>query len=116
MISLRKPKIGKARGWAAIIFCDTTLELTTARPAGNQTSIERQASAPLPATVAGASPMGRVEAAVRQLRSQVDPHEHHIVTAIGGEDVFCQTLRLPTADPSELKQMLELQIDNLTPL
>ena len=116
MISLRKPKLGKARGWAAIVFSDTTLELTTARPSGNEISIERQASAPLPAVVAGADPKGRLEAAVRQLRAQVDPHEHHIVTAIGGEDAFCQTLRLPTTDPAELKQMLDLQIDNLTPL
>jgi len=116
MISLRKPKLGKARGWAAIVFSDTTLELTTARPSGNEISIERQASAPLPAAVAGADPKGRLEAAVRQLRAQVDPHEHRIVTAIGGEDAFCQTLRLPTTDPAELKQMLDLQIDNLTPL
>jgi type II secretory pathway component PulL len=116
MISLRKPKIGKARSWAAIIFDSATLELTTAHSAGNEISVGRQVSAPLPAAVTGADATGRFEAAVQQLRTQVDPHEHRIVTAIGGEDVFCQTLRLPTAEPGELKQMLDLQIDNLTPL
>jgi hypothetical protein len=105
MSSVINPKIGKARGWAAITFGDAVLELTTTRVAGQDVAVDRQATAPLPA-----------ETAIRQLRDQLDPREHHIVTAIGGEDVFCQTLRLPTVDPGELKQMLTLQIDNLTPL
>jgi hypothetical protein len=115
MIALRKPKIGKARGWAAIVFGDTALELTAASSAGDEIEVARQTSAPLP-TEAGLEPKARWEVAVRRLRTEVDPHEHRIVTAIGGENVFCQTLRLPTADSGELKQMLDLQIDNLTPL
>jgi len=115
MIGIRRPQIGKARGWAAIVFGDTALELTTTNSTGVEAEHGRQASAPLPAE-SGMELKGRWEVAVRELRSQVDPHEHRIVTAIGAENVFCQTLRLPTADPGELKQMLDLQIDNLTPL
>jgi type II secretory pathway component PulL len=108
-----KSVLQKPRGWAAIFFGETALELATTRPAG--VNIDRQAAASLPAEE-GAEPQARLAAAVQQLRPQVDPREHHIVTAISGEDVLCQMVRLPTTDPNELKQMLDLQIDNLTPL
>jgi hypothetical protein len=103
----------KPRSWAAIFFGETTVELATARPAAEE--IERQASVPLPA-IEDLPPEARFATAAQQIRTEVDPREHRIVTAISGEDVLCQTVRLPTADSSELKQMLELQIDNLTPL
>src|SRR5439155_911733 len=63
-----------------------------------------------------ADPQAALNSAVQSLRRQVDPREHHIVTAVSCEDVLCQSLRLPTTQDDELKQMLELQIDNLTPL
>ncbi len=113
---LVRPKLGKPRAWAAVFFGETALELTTARRAGEDLNIERRASAALPAAEPETDPLNRYSAATQQLRTQLDPREHHIVTAIGGENVLCQTLRLPTTDPAELKQMLDLQIDNLTPL
>ena len=54
--------------------------------------------------------------AAQSLRQQFDPSEHRLVTSVDGGDVFCQILRLPATDPAELKQMLDLQIDNITPL
>ncbi len=111
-----KPVFQKPRGWAAVFFGDTTLELTTAWPSATGLSIDRQTSAPLPAAQEGVDSSTRFGSAVQQLRAQVDPRAHRIITAVGGEDVFCQMLRLPTADAGELKQMLDLQIDNLTPL
>jgi hypothetical protein len=116
MRALLRPKLGKPRAWAAVFFGETALELTTARRAGDGLNIERQTSAALPAAEPAADAVTRFSIATQQLRSQLDPREHHIVTAIGGESVLCQTLRLPTTDPAELKQMLDLQIDNLTPL
>jgi hypothetical protein len=115
MISLRKPKIGKASRWAAVVFGDTALEMSAASSAGAEAQIGRQTSAPLP-TEPGLETKARWEIAVRQLRTELDPREHRIVTAVGAENVFCQTIRLPTTDTGELKQMLDLQIDNLTPL
>lgn len=50
------------------------------------------------------------------LRQEIDLRDHQIITAVACEDVLCQTLRLPTTDAGELKQMLDLQIDNLSPL
>lgn len=96
---LIKPLFQKPTGWAAIVFGETELEMATTRSAGGE--IERQPSAPLPAENA---------------RPHVDPRQHRIVTAIRGEDVLCQTVKLPTSDPAELKQMLALQIDAFIPL
>jgi hypothetical protein len=57
-----------------------------------------------------------IAAAAATLRKQLDPREHRIVTAIGCEDVLFQTLDLPSENAAELRQMLELQIDTITPL
>ena len=51
-----------------------------------------------------------------ELTSQVDAKANRITTAVGSEDVFCETIQLPTAEPGELRQMLELQLDQMTPL
>src|SRR3989442_12293417 len=69
-------KSGKARGWAAIFFGEGTVELTAARPAGNEVSIERQTSAPLPAAEEGGDAKPRLGTAGQQLRAQGDPAEH----------------------------------------
>lgn len=101
-----KPMLQKPRGWAAIVFGETSLQLATVRPASHE--IDRQASEDVPEENPGS--------ALAKLRLQVDPRGHRIITAISGEDVMCQIVRLPTADPGELRQMLTLQIDNLAPL
>jgi hypothetical protein len=115
MIALHKAKIGKTRRWGAIVFGETALEFSAASSAAGEIEVAQQTSTPLPADP-GLDPKARWEAAVHQLRAEIDPREHRIVTAVGAENVFCQTLRFPTADTVELKQMLDLQIDNLTPL
>jgi hypothetical protein len=120
MISMLKPRriasLGAHRNWAAIFFGESTLELATAKTVGGQVNVDRQTSANAEATGENADPKAALDAAVRSLRQQIDPHEHRIVTAVGCEDVFCQSLRLPTTQADELKQMLDLQIDTLTPL
>jgi len=108
--------LGKPRGWAAVVFDDAGIAVTTARPAGNELSVILQTTEPHAAPVDGQPVTARNQATAQALRQRVDLHEHQIVTAIGGADVMCQTLRLPTTDAGELKQMLDLQIDNLTPL
>jgi Tfp pilus assembly PilM family ATPase len=120
MISLLKPRkitqFRGHRGWAAIFFGESSLELTTARGSGVDVSVENQTSAPLPPAEEGADAKSRWQTAVQDLCQKLDPREHRIVTAIRGEDVLCQTLRLPATQMEELRQMLDLQIDNLTPL
>ncbi len=108
--------LGHARGWAALAFGASSLELTTARTEGAEVSVLQQsaASAAPPAGMQDAPPQW--QSAARSLRQQFDPREHRVVTAVGCEDVLCQILRLPATDPAELKQMLDLQIDNITPL
>jgi Tfp pilus assembly PilM family ATPase len=120
MISLlKRRKIAQFRGhrgWAAIFFGESSLDLTTARGSGGDVSVENQTSAPLPPAEEAADAKSRWQTAVQDLRQKLNPHEHRIVTAIRGEDVLCQTLRLPSTQVEELRQMLDLQIDNLTPL
>ena len=89
---------------------------TTARAEGAEFSVlqETSASATPPEGVDGCGLQWQI--AAQSLRQQFDPREHRVVTAVGCEDVLCQTLRLPATDPCELKQMLDLQIDNITPL
>ncbi len=108
--------IGHARGWAAVAFGASSLELTTARVDGGDLQILQQTSvsAAPPADAQDAPPQW--QAAAQSLRQQFDPREHHIVTSVSCEDVLCQTLRLPATEPGELKQMLDLQIDSVTPL
>jgi Tfp pilus assembly PilM family ATPase len=120
MISKFKPQrirsLGTHRNWAAIFFAESSLELATAKTVGGQVNVDRQTSANVAATEEGANPKAALESAVQSLRQQIDPREHRIVTAVSCEDVFCQSLRLPTTQADELKQMLDLQIDTLTPL
>jgi Tfp pilus assembly PilM family ATPase len=104
------------RGWAAIAFGPSGLELTTARSEGTQVSVLQQSSASAvpPAETPDAAPQW--QNAALSLRQQFDPREHRVVTSVSCDDVFCQILRLPATEPAELKQMLDLQIDNITPL
>ena len=108
--------LGHARGWAAFAFGAASLDLTTARADGTEVSVLQQSSA------STAPPSGMQDAppqwqnAAQSLRRQFDPREYRVVTAVSCEDVLCQILRLPATDPAELKQMLDLQIDNITPL
>ena len=117
----RLTRLHAPRAWAGFFFGDDALELVVAGPAGAEISVLQQASAT--ATVPqlrdndeAAAPVLQWQTAAEKLRQQFDPREHQIVTAIGCEDVLCETLQLPTTDPSELQQMLDLQIDNLSPL
>lgn len=105
--------LSKTRGWAAIFFDETAAHVATARPAGNEWTAAVELTEPLAAAGEGQQPVG---VTAQQLRQRVDLQDSRVVTAIGCEDVLCQTLRLPTTDAGELQQMLDLQIDNLTPL
>ncbi|MEI8314344.1 MAG: pilus assembly protein PilM [Verrucomicrobiota bacterium] len=107
--------LGKTRGWAAVVFDEAGVAIATARLAGNELSIVSETAEPH-VPVDGQAMTARYQATAQVLRQRVDLREYQIVTAIGGDDVLCQTLRLPTTDAGELKQMLELQIDSLTPL
>jgi hypothetical protein len=108
------------RTWAGFFFSDGALELVVAGPAGADINVLQQASAVAPVAPGGnaeaTTPVLQWQTATEKLRQQFDPRERQIVTAIGCEDVLCETLQLPTTDPSELQQMLDLQIDNLSPL
>jgi len=108
--------LGHARGWAAVAFGPSSLELTTTRTEGSEVSVLQQSSASAvpPAEAPDAPPQW--QNAAQSLRQQFDPREHRVVTSVSCEDVLCQILRLPATEPTELKQMLDLQIDNITPL
>ncbi len=114
----RLTRLRGPRPWAAIVFGEGVLDMTVARGSGAAVSVLRETSADLSTTAetAPAELKTAWKVAVQTLRGQVDPKEHRVVTAIGCEDVMCQTLDLPTSQPGELKQMLDLQIDGLTPL
>jgi len=110
------PHFGKTHGWAAVVFDEAGLSVTTVRPAGNEVSVVLETTEPHAAPLEGQTVTARYQATAETLKRRVDLGEYQIVTAVGGDDVFCQTLRLPTTDSGELKQMLDLQIDSLTPL
>lgn len=119
--SLDPRKLANLRGvrpWVAIVFGEGGLEATVARGSAGTAVVVRETSAEIP--VGGES--GEVDvksqwrAAAESLRRQIDPAEHRVVTAIGTGDVLCQVLSLPATNPAEVKQMLHLQIDRLTPL
>lgn len=105
--------MNNARGWAAVVFSDAALAVATARPSGSDVNAVQQTTEPLATTVEAGD---RLQITAQTLRQRVDLRDHRIVTAIPCEDVLCQTLRLPTTEAGELRQMLDLQIDNLTPL
>ncbi len=108
--------LGHARGWAAVAFGPSSLELTTARAEGSEVNVLQQSSvsAQAPAGTPDAPPQW--QDAAQSLRQQFDPREHRVITSVSCEDVLCQILRLPATEHAELKQMLDLQIDNITPL
>jgi type II secretory pathway component PulL len=109
-------RLGQARGWAAVAFGTASLDLTTARAEGAEVNVvqESSASATVPDGTLDTGP--HWQAAAQSLRKQFDPREHRVVTSVSCEDVLCQILRLPATESGELKQMLDLQIDNITPL
>ncbi|MCG3149248.1 MAG: hypothetical protein PCFJNLEI_02708 [Verrucomicrobiae bacterium] len=104
--------MSKSTGWAAVFFGETGLDVTTARASGAELKIVQQVTEPLATTATG----DQLQGTVQTLRQRLDLRDHRIVTAVSCEDVLCQTLRLPTTEAGELQQMLDLQIDNLTPL
>ena len=110
------PRFGQTRGWAAVVFDAGGLAVSTVRPAGAELSVVLETTEAHAAPMDGQTVSARYQATAQTLRQRVDLSEHQIVTALGGDDVLCQTLRLPTTDTGELKQMLDLQIDSLTPL
>jgi|GEM_PF-914613 len=116
----RLTRLHAPRTWAGFFFGDGALNLAVAVPSGVEINVLKQASATAPAVPGGngnaATPVLQWQTAAEELRRQFDPHEHRIITAIGCENVLCETLQLPTTDPIELQQMLDLQIDNLSPL
>lgn len=120
MKSLFNPRrlthIGQTRGCAAVAFSGSSLELTTARTEGGDIQVLQQASASAAAPEGAENTAPQWPAAAQSLRRQFDPREHRIVTSVSCEDVLCQTLWLPSTEPGELKQILDLQIDNITPL
>jgi hypothetical protein len=118
--SVKQPKLGplgQARGWAGISFGQQTLALATVRTAPAGKGSEE------PEVTVDASPATEGEAAVARwargagvLKEKFDAREYRLATAMPCEDVLCHTLRLPATEAAELRQMLELQLDNLTPL
>jgi type II secretory pathway component PulL len=107
-------KLRPARGWAGVFFGPAELQVATVPPANESDRAPQESTIPLPAEPADLS--AQWQAAAQSLRQQIQPEQSQIVTAIGGEDVLCQIQQFPTADPAELRQMLDLQLDNLTPL
>jgi Tfp pilus assembly PilM family ATPase len=108
--------LGHARGWAAVAFGPSSLELTTVRADGTEVSVLQQSSASAVPPAGTTHTPPQWQNAAQSLRQQFDPREHRVVTSVSCEDVLCQILRLPATEPAELKQMLDLQIDNITPL
>jgi len=116
LFSARKLKqFGGQRGWAAVVFEDAQL----AMDAGSTGSRRQCAGAPgihRPlATEKGAEPSQQCG---RRRRSCA---ANSIARAPRGDGSplrrrTFQTLQVPTAEKGELKQMLDLQLDNLTPL
>ena len=111
-----RQSLHRPRGWGGVFFAGSQLALATVRGTGDLANVEKESAVPVPAPGADGAVAVGWTAAAQALRQQVDPREYQIVTAVGGEDVLCHTLRLPTTQPAELRQMLELQLDNLTPL
>jgi len=103
-------------GTAGVYFGRTGLELAVARSAAGQLNVVAQSHAPIEPTGDATEAKSRAQIAAATLRERVNPLEYRLVTAIGCEEVVCRTIRLPATDRGELEQMLELQIDNLTPL
>ena len=104
------------RPWAAVFFGETKLEMAVARTGDGKGDVVRQSAVDLPAREETVPLRQQWQTAAQALRAKLDPESHRVITAIGAANVFCLTLRLPATAPAELQQMLDLQIDNLTPL
>ncbi|HTS16733.1 MAG TPA: pilus assembly protein PilM [Verrucomicrobiae bacterium] len=116
-LSARKlTHIGHAREWAAVTFGSSRLDLTSVRTEGAQVTVVQEASANATPPEAATDTPPQWHYAAQSLGQQFDAREHKVVTAVACEDVLCQIVRLPATDPAELKQMLDLQIDNITPM
>jgi hypothetical protein len=109
-------KLGHGRDWAAVAFGPAGLELTTVHVEGADVSVLQQSSANVVLPEGSTDAVPQWQSAAQSIRQQFDPSEHRVVTSVNCEDVLCQILRLPAVAPDELKQMLDLQIDNITPL
>lgn len=103
----------QARGWAGIFFAPGELQAAV-KPASGPGHAPQMQTVPLPAETA--DPPAQWPAAAQSLRHKLGAEPYQVVTAVGGEDVLCQVQQLPTANDAELRQMLDLQLDNLTPL
>lgn len=95
-LGLPTGQLGGARGWAAVLPGPVNADLALAVGA---TGVARHQSLPL-----------------TEVRRQVDLREQQIVTAVRAEQVWLHVVSLPATDPKELRQMLELQLDTLSPL
>lgn len=91
---------GGPRGWAAIHFTRVGWDFAVAEEGDGLVRVTRESSV----------------TAAADLRAQVDPRAQRVVTALACEDVLCRALRLPSSNDDELKQMLDLQIDQLIPV
>jgi hypothetical protein len=100
------------RNVAGVFFTPTALLTATGKLSGDTVVVLREESV-TPVPDGATHPFGEAAA---QLRKQLDPRDHRIVTAVGCEDVLFQTLEFPTVDNAEMRQMLNLQIDSITPL
>ena len=117
----RLTRLHGPRARAGFFFGDGVLQLAVADLTGAEIGVPQQATATMPVTQPrengkATAPLLQWQTAAEKLRQQFDPRERQIITAIGCEDVLCETLLVPTTDPTELRQMLDLQIDNLSPL
>ena len=71
-----------------------------------------------PAAAAGENPPPPAPPSqvLSQLRPELGKGRFRLATAINSREVFCKHLTLPSADPSEVKEMLSLQIEKWSPL
>jgi hypothetical protein len=113
--SMKQPKLGslgQARSWAGIAFGGESLALATTRAA----TVTKEFSVNAAAATEGETVDARWKRGAEALNGKLDSHEYRLATAVACQDVFCQTLLLPATATAELRQMLELQMDTLTPL
>lgn len=90
----------RERRWASVLCAADGVAFARARGGVEQPAVDQP---------------GRVPH-VADLPAHVDPREFRVVTSVAAADVLCWTMQLPTTNPAELKQMLDLQLDQLTPL
>ena len=107
-------RLRPARGWAGVFFGAAELQAAMVSPAGHSRAEQPAPTVPLPSEPTETA--ARWEAAAAALRQQIDPRTYRIVTAVGAEDVLCLVQQLPATNDVELRQMLDLQLDNLAPL